>query len=74
MFVCKTKTHNIMVLKNSIRCFDLTLRLKVNLQKSRIGGINRFSAVLNSNTMTTPFTYLGMSMGGTIREIIFGKV
>jgi len=55
--------------------------LKVNFLKSKIGGmgvdqttLQRFVAILNCDVMVTPFTYLGMSVGGALREERFGVV
>lgn len=36
--------------------------------------LQRFVAILNCDVMVTPFTYLGMSVGGALREERFGVV
>ena len=73
--------QNVLALKSILRCYELASGLKVNFHKSRIGGIGvhfndieRFSLILNCNTMTIPFTYLGVLARGNHRKIYFWQV
>jgi len=70
LFLSEAKTQNIMVIKSILRCFELAAGLKVNFIKSKIGGVGvtknylqRFSKMLNCDTMQLPFSYLGMPIG-----------
>jgi len=73
LFFCEVTKENIFVLKSIIRCFELASGLKVNYSKRRLGGksvdtttIRRYATIMNCDTMTTPFTYLDMLVGGII--------
>jgi len=59
------------VIKVILNCFELTFGLKVNFEKSNIGGVGgdlqtvqRCSSILNCALMETPFKYLGMLVRG----------
>jgi len=39
MFICKDNIQNMVTIKSILRCFQLASRLKVNLNKSSIGGV-----------------------------------
>jgi len=60
MFICKPNTQNIFAIKSVLRCFDLKSGLKVNFNKSRIGGtwvdsmkLQRFAAILSCKVEST---------------------
>jgi len=64
---------NILVMKSIMRMFELASSLEINFYKTKLGrcGIdhsimNAFLDVLNCKKMEIPFTYLGVSVGGTI--------
>jgi len=78
LFLCKASAHSVFVIKAILICFELASGLKVNFQKSSVGGIGcnnlllqRFATVLNCATMKTPFKYLGMPVGGNHRRSKF---
>ena len=57
-----------------LRCFELSLILKVNFSKTKIGGvgvevskIQRFFVILNCEVMDLPFTYSRILIGGNQR-------
>jgi len=74
LFMCTDKPRNILVIKSIImRMFELAFGLEINFYKTKLGrcGIdhsimNAFLDVLNCKKMEIPFTYLGVSVGGTI--------
>ena len=77
-FLCKASAHSVFVIKAILICFELASGLKVNFQKSSVGGIGcnnlliqRFATVLNCATMKTLFKYLGMPVGGNHRRSKF---
>jgi len=77
-FLCKASTHSVFVIKAILICFELASGLKVNFQKSSVGGIwcnnlllQQFATVLNCATMKTPFKYLDMLVGGNHRRSKF---
>ena len=56
-------------------CFELASGLKVNFEKSSIGGVGdnlqtvqRCASILNSALMEIPFKYLGMIVGGMSKK------
>jgi len=77
-FFCKARAQNVFVIKALLNCFELALGLKVNFQKSSVGGVGcnhlllqHFAVVLNCVTMKTPFKYLGMLVGGCYKRSRF---
>ncbi|KAH1203097.1 hypothetical protein GmHk_17G049420 [Glycine max] len=63
-------------LKTILRCFELVTGLKVNFSKSSLVSINvdqrdclSCARILNCNTMSFPFTYLGLPVGADTRKI-----
>jgi len=77
-FFCKASARSVFVIKVILNCFELASGLKVNFQKSSVGGIGcnnlllqSFAAVLNCVTMKTPFKYLGMLVGECHRRSKF---
>ena len=72
LFFCEANTKSVFNIKAILQCFELSSGLKVNFAKSRIGGtgldqvvLQRFTTILNCDTMVSPFIYLGMSVGGS---------
>jgi len=81
LFFCKENTKSVFNIKMTLNCFELSSELKVNFLKSKISElridqttIQRFATILNCDVMVTPFMYLGMLVGGVIREGFFGMV
>ena len=77
-FFCKANIKNVFNIKVILNYFELVSGLKVNFLKSRLGGVGvdqmmilRFATTLNCEVMRTPFTYLGMPVGGVIRGASF---
>jgi len=75
LFLVELKPNNIFALKNILKCFELGYELKVNFNKTKIGGIGvsvdllfRFARMLNCNVMNLPCTYLGMPIGGNTKK------
>jgi len=78
LFVCKSKVQNIICIKAILRCFELSLGLKVNFHKSKIGAIvvdrnevKLYSEILHCSIMDVPFTYLGLTIGGNPSRCAF---
>ena len=75
LFFCEANCKSVFNTKVALNCFELSFGLQVNFMKSRLGGlgvdqltIQRFATILNCEVMVTPFVYLGMTVGGVIRE------
>ena len=71
LFFCKANFQSVFIIKVILNCFELASSLKVNFQKSCIGGVRSnshslqcFKAILNCEVMQTLFKYLGMLVGG----------
>jgi len=71
LFFCKVKVQSVFVIKVILKCFELASGLKVNFEKSSIGGVGgdlqtvqRCASILNCALMETLFKYLGMLVGG----------
>jgi len=71
LFFCKANIKSVINIKVMLSCFELVSGLKVNLLKSRIGGVGveqmeilSSASVLNCEIMRTPFKYLGLPVGG----------
>jgi len=61
----------VFVIKAILNLFELASGLKVNYQKSKMGGvgcspllIQQFATILNCEMMRAPFKYLGFPVGG----------
>jgi len=82
LFMCTDKPRNILVMKSIMRMFELASSLEINFYKTKLGkcGIddhsimNAFLDVLNCKKMEIPFTYLGVSVGGTIGGACSGGI
>jgi len=75
IIVCKAKTQNIVVIKSIFRCFEIVYDLKVNFNKSILGGmglhdnmVQRFSTILNCCVTNVRFKYLGILVGENHRR------
>jgi len=75
IFFCEENNKSFFNIIVALNCFELSYGFKVNFMKRRNGGmgvdqitIYRFAAILNCEVMVTPFVFLGMSVGGSIRE------
>jgi len=71
LFFCKAQAQSVLVIKAILNCFELASGLKVNFQKSSVGGVGcspllveQFTTILNCEKMKIPFIYLGLSVGG----------
>ena len=78
LFICKTTTQSGMTLKAILKCFELASSLKVNYFKIKVGGVGVnvnqtmfYSSILNWDIMKTPFTYLGVMVGGNHKGCVF---
>jgi len=79
LFFCKRSTNDLVVIKSILRCFKLASRLKINFHKSKLGDVGleedellRSSNMLNCELMNVPFKYLGICMGKSYKEAIWG--
>ena len=77
-FFCEANTKSAFSIKAILQCFELSSGLRVNFAKSRIGGtgmdqvtLQSFATILNCDTMTSPFLYLGMPVGGSHKHGAF---
>jgi len=80
IFMCKAINKNVMIIKGSLRCFEMTSGLKVNLHKSKLEGIGvqpltlqRFATILNCKIMKLSFSYLEVPIGGNQARKEFWK-
>ncbi|XP_068483176.1 uncharacterized protein [Phaseolus vulgaris] len=71
LFFYEANTKSVFNIKAILLCFELAFGLKVNFLKSIIGGTGLsqnsllcFATILNCKVMRTPFTYLGLPVGG----------
>jgi len=78
LFFYKASIQSVLTLKAILKCFELASGLKVNYYKSKFGGvgvnINQtmvFAFILNCHIMKTPFSYLGMMVGGNHKRCVF---
>ena len=62
-------------IKAILNCFELASTLKVNFEKSSIGGVGcslhmlqRSASILNCDLMKTLLKYLGMLVGGCYKK------
>jgi len=60
--------------------FEIDSGLKVNFHINKLGGVGiscenllRYASILNCKTMSTPFEYLGLVVGGNPRSEDFGR-
>lgn len=70
--------QNALVIKCTMRCFEMASGLKVNFHKSKLAGIEvgerttqSLANLLHCKTMKAPFTYLGLPVGGNPRRLTF---
>ena len=70
LFFCKAKSQSVFVIKAILNCFELASSLKVNFQKSSVGGVDcscrltqQFAVILNCDMMNTLFKCLDMLVG-----------
>lgn len=70
--------QNAFTLKCVLRWFELASGLKINFHKSKLIGIaveqrelQVLAAILNFRILTTPFSYLGLQVGGSPRRLAF---
>jgi len=75
LFMCEDSFSNIFTIKAILRCYELASGLKINFHKSKLAGIgvdsfslNTYAKTLNCMTMTIPFKYLGLEVGGNPRK------
>ena len=75
---CKPTYQNVLTVKAILRCFELVSGLRINFHKSAVGvvGISNldmifFSKCLNCRQMALPFKYLGVTIGGNPRRVVF---
>jgi len=78
LFFCEENTKSVFNIKAILQCFELSSGLRVNFAKSRIGetGMDQvtlqcFAAILNCDTLVSPFIYLGMPVGGSHKRDAF---
>ncbi|RZB57592.1 hypothetical protein D0Y65_046323 [Glycine soja] len=76
IFFFRKGIKDTITLKTILRCFELVTGLKVNFSKSSLVSINvdqrdclSCARILNCNTMSFPFTYLGLPVGADTRKI-----
>ncbi len=75
LFLCEDSFSNIFTIKAVLRCFELASGLKINFHKSKLAGIgvdsfslNTYAKTLNCKTISIPFKYLGLEVGGNPRK------
>ncbi|GKA17373.1 RNA-directed DNA polymerase, eukaryota [Tanacetum coccineum] len=73
VFVGEWKDSNLRTIVHVLRCFYLASGLRLNIHKSKLMGIGvdtgevvRATKVFGCSTFTTPFTYLGVMVGGSM--------
>ena len=78
MFFCEANSKSGFNIKAILHCFELASGLRVNFLKSRLGGtgmdhvsLQRFTAILNCDTMISPFVYLGLPVGWSHKHSAF---
>ncbi|XP_068461575.1 uncharacterized protein [Phaseolus vulgaris] len=78
MFFCEANSKSGFNIKAILHCFELAFGLRVNFLKSRLGGtgmdhvsLQRFAAILNCDTMVSPFVYLGLPVGWNHKHSAF---
>ncbi|GJY98462.1 RNA-directed DNA polymerase, eukaryota [Tanacetum coccineum] len=76
VFVGKWDNSNLSSIVNVLKCFFLASGLKINLHKSKLMGIGIVQDVVNMAanqigclTLSAPFTYLGVKVGGIMSRI-----
>ena len=69
--------QNVKVIKTILRCFELSLGLKINFAKSRFGVIGKSdewrrvaAEFLNCSVLSMPFPYLGIPIGANPRSAV----
>ena len=75
LFMCEDSFSNIFTIKATLRCYELASGLKINFHKSKLAGIgvdrfslNTYAKNLNCKTMSIPFKYFGLEVGGNPRK------
>jgi len=78
LFFYKASVQSVLTLKAILKCFELASSLKVNYSKTKVGGVGMninqtmvFAYILNCDIMKTPFSYLGMMVGGNHKRCVF---
>nr|GEZ28987.1 RNA-directed DNA polymerase, eukaryota [Tanacetum cinerariifolium] len=76
VFVGEWKDLNLRTLVHVLRCFYLASGLRLNIHKSKLmrigvdtGEVVRAAKVFVCSTFTTPFTYLGVMVGGSMSRL-----
>ncbi|GJY59135.1 RNA-directed DNA polymerase, eukaryota [Tanacetum coccineum] len=76
VFVGEWKDSNLRTIVHVLRCFYLASGLRLNIHKSKLMGIGvdtgevvRAAKVFGCSTFTTPFTYLGVMVGGSMSRL-----
>nr|GEV17687.1 RNA-directed DNA polymerase, eukaryota, reverse transcriptase zinc-binding domain protein [Tanacetum cinerariifolium] len=76
IFMGQWSVSNINTLVQALDCFYKALGLRMNLQKSKLMGISvddeivsRAASKMRCCTLTTPFLYLGVKVGGSMSRI-----
>ena len=78
LFFSKASIQSVLNLKAILKCFELASGLKVNYSKSKVGGVGVnsnqmmiFASILNCEIMKSPFSYLGVKVGGNHKRCAF---
>jgi len=78
MFFCEANSKSVFNIKAILHCFELASGFRVNFLKSKLGGtemdhvsLQRFVAILNCDTMVSPFVYLGLPVSGSHKRSVF---
>ncbi|GKD27346.1 RNA-directed DNA polymerase, eukaryota, partial [Tanacetum coccineum] len=73
VFVGEWKESNLITIINVLKCFFLASGLKINMQKSKligidvgIGEVDRAANIVGCSTLTSPFSYLRVTLGGSM--------
>jgi len=77
MFIYKANIQNIIITKNLLKCFELVLGLKVNMNKSNLAELGiqsiileKYLVVMNCNILSIPFVYLVIPTRGNHKKKI----
>jgi len=77
IFFGEATMQNVKVIKTILRCFELSLGLKINFAKSRFGVIGKSdewrrvaAEFLNCSVLSMPFPYLGIPIGANPRSAV----
>ncbi|GKC78636.1 hypothetical protein Tco_1129410 [Tanacetum coccineum] len=76
VFVGEWKKSNLITIINVLKCFFLASGLKINMQKSKligigvgIGEVDRAANIVGCSTLTSHFSYLRVTLGGSMSRI-----